>query len=226
MDHNAPPLNPLPPIVWVIALPIIAMEFVLNLGGRGVVGGPRAVGWRSEALERFGFFPDLLREMIATGTYPAADVLRLVSYPLVHGNLMHAVFVAVILLALGKAVGEVFRWWALVVVFFGSALSAALVYTAIPMLRSPLVGGYPAIYGLIGAFTFLMWVRLVAAGANQYRAFSLIGVLLFVQLLFGVLFGGGSEWVADIAGFAAGFGLSLFVSPGGWARMRARLLQR
>ena len=33
--------------------------------------------------------------------------------------------------------------------------------------------------------------RLAAKGANQYRAFSLIGLLLGIQLLFGLLFGGG-----------------------------------
>jgi membrane associated rhomboid family serine protease len=226
MDHNASPLNPLPPIVWIIALPMIAIEAILNLGARGMIGGAAAIGWRIEALERFAFFPDLLRHMIETDAYPVTDVLRLVSYPLVQANLTNAIFVVVIFLALGKMVGEVFRWWAIVAVFFGSAAFAALVYTAIPPLKSAVVGGYPAVYGMIGAFTFLMWVRLVAQGANQFRAFSLIGFLLFAQFIFGSVFGGGTEWVADIAGFAAGFTLSFVVSPGGWARVQARLRQR
>jgi len=40
------------------------------------------------------------------------------------------------------------------------------------------------------------------------------------QLVFGLLFGLQNDWVADLAGFACGFGLSFFVSPGGWMRMR------
>ena len=32
-DHNAPPLNPLPPVVWLLALPIIDEENIL----RGIV---------------------------------------------------------------------------------------------------------------------------------------------------------------------------------------------
>jgi membrane associated rhomboid family serine protease len=226
MDHNASPLNPLPPIVWVIALPMILIEVVLNLGGRGVIGGADALGWRIAALERFAFFPDVLRNMVKTGSYPADDLLRLVSYPLVQGNLTNAVFAVVIFLALGNIVGGVFRWWAIAVVFFGSAAFAALFYAAIPVLKTALVGGGPAYYGMIGAFTFLLWVRLIAQGANQYRAFTLIGFLLFAQFLFGAVFGGGTEWVADIAGFAAGFMLSFVVSPGGWARVQARLRQR
>jgi membrane associated rhomboid family serine protease len=93
-------------------------------------------------------------------------------------------------------------------------------------VEAALFGGYPPVYGLIGAFTFLMWVRLAAAGANRLRAFTLIGVLLAIQFVFGVLFGGGSEWIADIAGFAAGFALSFVVVPGGLARVLARLRQR
>ncbi len=38
-DHNAPPLNPLPPVVWLLALPVIAMELVLNLGAGGWLAG-------------------------------------------------------------------------------------------------------------------------------------------------------------------------------------------
>jgi membrane associated rhomboid family serine protease len=225
-DPNAPPLNPLPAIVWILALPIIAMEVVLSLGSRGLAGGPSAVGWRLDAVERFGFVPQLMRGMIATGDYPLPHLARLVTYPLVHGNITHAVFVVVMLLALGKMVGEVFRWWAVAAVFFGSAATGALVYGAVPGVQAVLVGGFPAVYGLIGAFTFLLWVRLAGTGAKQYRAFTLIGMLMFVQLVFGVLFGGGWDWVAEIAGFAAGFFLSFVVSPGGWGRVMARLRQR
>jgi membrane associated rhomboid family serine protease len=144
----------------------------------------------------------------------------------VHWSVTHAVMVTVILLALGKFVGEVFRWWALLVVFVGSGVIAALGYTVVPWMQTPLVGGYPAVYGLIGAFTFLLWVNLAAVGANKYRAFTMIGFLLAVQLLFGLLFGGGYDWVADIMGFAAGFAISFAVSPGGWARVREKLRQR
>lgn len=223
---NAQPVNPLPWIVWAIALPIIALEVVVSLGARGVVGGPTAIGWRLDAMERMAFSPELMRYMVENGIYPPEAMLRLITYPFVHGSFTHALFVVVILLALGKMVGEIFRWWAVALVFFGSGIVAALVYSAIPMMQAPLVGGYPATYGLIGAFTFLLWVRLTGSGDNQWRAFTMIGFLLGAQLLFGLLFGGGTEWVADIAGFATGFLLSFVVSPGGIGRALARLRTR
>jgi len=87
----------------------------------------------------------------------------------------------------------------------------------------PLFGAYPGTYGLIGAFTFLLWVKLADVGANTMRAFTFIGFLLAVQLVFGILFGAGNDWIADVAGFVAGFLLSFVVSPGGWARVMAKL---
>jgi membrane associated rhomboid family serine protease len=225
-DLNAAPLNPLPWVVWMLALPMIAMEAVVALGASGLVGGPLAIGWRAEAREYFAFYPELMRQVIGQGIDPLNVLLRLVSYPFVHLSTTHALFVVVILLAIGKMVGEVFRPWAVLVVFFGAAIAGALAYTLVPGLQAPLIGGYPPVYGLIGGFTFLLWVNLAAVGANKYRAFTLIGFLLGFQLLFGLVFGGGWEWVADLTGFVTGFFLSFVVSPGGWARVREKLRQR
>ncbi|MGO4906904.1 rhomboid family intramembrane serine protease [Pseudorhodobacter sp. W20_MBD10_FR17] len=225
-DHNAAPLNPLPAVIWLLALPIIAMEVVLNLAAVGIIGGATGIGWRQDAVQRFAFSPDFMRQMIETNYYPPEQLLRLVSYPIVHLNFTHGLFVVVFLLALGKMVAEIFKPWAVLVVFFGATLAGALAYTALPMIHSPLIGGYPPVYGLIGAFTFLLWTNLAGTGASQYRAFSLIGMLMGIQLLFGVLFGGGWDWVAELAGFFTGFLLSFVVSPGGWARVKQKIRER
>ena len=225
-DLNAPPINPLPPVVWLLALPVIAMEVVVSLGASGYAGGASGIGWRLDAVQRFGFSPEYLRRMYAAGLWPADGLLRLISYPLVHLSVTHTVWVIVFLLALGKFVGEVFRWWAVLVVVFGATAFAALIYAAVPVVTAPLVGGYPPVYGLIGAFTFILWTNLGRTGGNQMRAFSLIGMLLAVQLVFGLLFGGGTEWIADLAGFGAGFVLSFVVSPGGWGRVMEKLRHR
>lgn len=226
MDRNAPPLNPLPPVVWALALPLIAMEAVVALGAAGLAGGANGVGWRSQAIQRFAFDPDYLRLMWSAGEWPLDGLVRLASYPLVQVQVTQTVFAVVFLLALGKFVGEIFRAWAVLAVVIGSAIGAAVLYTLAPV-EAPLIGAWPPIYGLIGAFTYILWTGLGRrGGGGAMRAFSLIGMLLGVQLLFGVLFGTGTQWIADIAGFAVGFGLSFVVSPGGVARLRARLRQR
>lgn len=223
-DHNAPPLHPLPPVVWALALPMIALEIVLQIGAAGIAGGPDAVGWRLEAITKVAFIPDLWREMWTLGQFPPEHMLRFVAYPFVHGNMTHTAFAVVILLALGKFTGEVLRFWAVLVVFFGAAIAGALAYGLVAT-RVPLIGAYPGDYGLVGAFTYLMWLRLAGSG-REYRAFSMIGLLLVAQLVFGVLFGGGLDWVADLAGFAAGFVLTILVVPGGLPRLMDRLRQR
>ncbi len=225
-NRNAAPINPLPPIIWILALPMIALEIVFSMGGSGAVGGPAAIGWRTAAIESYGLWPEYFRQQLSLGAIDPELLLRFVTYPFLHYTLTQAVFAVVILLAMGKFVGEVFRWWALAVVFFGASIVGGLAYVFVPAIQAPLFGAYPAVYGLIGAFTFLLWVRLAGTGVNQFRAFSMIGFLLFVQLIFGVLFGGGWEWVADLSGFVAGFVLSFVVSPGGFGRVRERLRQR
>lgn len=225
-DRNAPPLNPLPPVVWALALPMIAMEVVVALGASGLAGGASGVGWRLQSLERFVFSPDLMRAMLEAQQYPIDLLWRLVTYPFVHANTTHAVFVIVILLAVGKMLGEVFRWWAVAVLFLAATLAGAFAYTAVPQIHTPLYGGYPPVYGLIGGFTWVLWQRALATGGDRLRPFSMIGLLIGIQLLF-TLFGGASwEIVADVAGFAVGFLLSFVVSPGGGSRLRDRLRQR
>ncbi|WP_415184086.1 rhomboid family intramembrane serine protease [Phaeovulum sp.] len=224
--YDTSPINPLPPVVWALALPVVAMEVVLGLGQSGLAGGALAVGWRLDALQRFSFAPGILRAMIEAGQFPASQMVRFVTYPFVHMSFTHALLVLVFILALGKMVGEVFRGWAVLTVFFGSAIVGALAYTAVPGMSQPLIGGYPAVYGLVGAFTWILWTRLGMVNANRARAFTLIGFLLGIQLVFGLLFGGQPYWIAELSGFVTGFALSFIVAPGGWGKAVERLRRR
>lgn len=220
------PVNPLPVAVLVLVIPMIALEALFALGARGLIGGAGAEGWRMAAIERLGVFTAVLDWMRAGGGADPAQLVRALAYPFVHLSFTHALFVIVFILAIGKMVGEIFRPAATLAVFFGAALAGAAVHTLVLAEPGPLVGGYPAVYGLIGAFTFIQWVYLAAIGAERLRAFTLIAMLLGIQLLFGAFFGGTLGWLADLAGFATGFALSFVVSPGGWRRVLARLRQR
>lgn len=213
------PFNALPPVVVLLALAMGLVELVLQAGQSGMFGAPP----RITVYEDYAFLPAVWDYMRGTGLYPPSQMIRFVTYPFLHGDLLHASFAIVIILAIGKAVGEVFSSLAFLAVFFGASIFGALVYGTIISVNAPLIGGYPGGYGLIGAFTFLLWVNLAAVGASGMKAFTLIGFLLAIQLVFGILFGAGYDWIADVAGFVAGFGLSFLVSPGGWSRVRAKL---
>ncbi|MDA5093446.1 rhomboid family intramembrane serine protease [Aliiroseovarius sp. KMU-50] len=219
-------VNPLPPVVIALSVFLIGIEVVFAAGASGFVGGQEALGWRISAIENWGFRAPLFSWMLETGHFPLADLMRFFTYPFLHLSFMHLLFVLVFVLALGKMVGEIFSAPAFLIIFFGSSIVGALAYWGV--WNSPIVlyGGYPAVYGLIGAYTFLVWTNLALTGGNQLQAFRLIAFLLGIQLVFGLIFGGGIDWVAEIAGFATGFGLSFVVSPGGWQRVLMRLRQR
>ncbi len=225
-DRNAAPFNPLPPVVWALALAIVGVELVFEAGARGLAGGPQGVGWRLDALNRYAFIPERFSALLDSGLWTVPDTLRLVGYAFVHLGFAHVLFVVVLLLALGKMVGEVFSAPALLAVFLGAAVGGAVVYGLAVPAGAPLIGGYPAVYGLIGAYSFILWTGLGALGQARGRAFSLIALLMGIQLVFALLFGGDATWVADLAGFATGFALSLIAGPGGWRRLRDRMRQR
>ncbi len=215
-DHDAPPFNPLPPVVIALAVVIFGIEVLFSLATKGIIGPPEAVGWRLAALRDYAFYPQILQWMLETGQAPPELLLRFITYPFIHVSFTQMLFVVVFILAIGKAVGEVLPFWAVLVIFFGAAISGALAYGLLVAEGPPLAGGFPAVYGLIGAFTYLLMNRLAAVGANRYRAFTLIGFLLLIQLVFAILFGSSKDWIADIAGFGAGFALTILLAPGGW----------
>ena len=217
------PVNPLPPVVTALFVAIMGIEAVFSLGQAGLVGGPQAVGWRVSAIQDYGFSSDVFGWMLEQGRYPAEHVKRFLTYAFVHGSFTHALFVGVMLLAMGKFVAEVLAQWAVLAVFVLGTVGGALAHGLLVSAQPWLVGGFPGVYGLIGAFTYLLYVRLVSSGSNGARAFVLIGFLMGIKLVFGLLFGADATWLADLTGFFAGFAATIVLVPGGWARLRARL---
>lgn len=221
-----PPVNPMPAAVTLLFLAIAGIEAGLSLAEAGIIGGPGAVGWRLALVRDYGFSNEVFDWMIANWRFPASEVLRVVSYSFVHLGFTHAVFAMVLLLALGKMVAEAMGQTAVLLIFFAAGIMGAVLYALV--LDDPiwLVGAYPNVYGLIGAYSFVMWRKLANLGEPQYRAFLLIALLMGIQLLWGVFFEAGTQWLADLFGFFVGFGLCFVLAPGEWAKLRARVRHR
>ncbi len=219
------PVNPLPPVVVALALLIMGIEAVFSLGSHGIIGGPEAVGWRNVMIQTYGFNTDIFHWMMENQRFPVEHMQRFLTYSFVHGSFTHALLATVMLLALGKFVAETLRGVKTLILFLGSAAFGALVFGLVsgPQQQPWLIGAYPGIYGLIGCFTCVLWLRLGQMGAQRGAAFQLLAVLMGFQLLFGLLFGGGLDWVADLAASLMGFVLSFLLIPGGWQSFLARL---
>lgn len=225
-QHNVSPFNALPPVVIALAVVIFGLEMMFQAATAGLLGGQGGIGWRLAAIQDYAVLNAVWDWMIDTGQYPPEHLVRFIAYPLIHGSFLHAAMVVVFILALGKMVAEVYSVAAFLAVFWISAIMGGLGFVILMDSAYPLVGGYPGVYGLIGAFTFLMWIRAEAEGSGQMRAFALIGALLGIQLLFGLLNGEFGSVVADFSGFVTGLLLSFIVSPGGWGRLLAKMRQR
>lgn len=225
MQHE-PAVNPIPAVVIVLCLIVVGVELVLSAAAAGMIGGPQGIGWRIAAMQDYGFSAVVLDRIIDASDYRLDLLKRFVTYGFVHGSFTQSLFAAALLLALGKFVGDVFHAGAVLLVVVGSKVFGAVMFGITVEGPSPLLGMFPAVYGLIGAYTYLIWLRLSASGQNQLKAFRLIGFLLAIQLVFGLVFGGGKMWIAELSGFAFGFVISIVAAPGGWAALVTRLRQR
>ncbi len=221
-----PPVNPLPPVVILTFLAIAGVEAGLSLGEAGLIGGPGAIGWRLGLVRDYGFSGQIFDWMVANGQWPLNEVMRVFTYPFVHLGFTHSLFAMVLLLALGKLVAEAMGQLTFVLIFVLAGAGGAVLYGL--LLNDPmwLVGAYPSVYGLIGGYSFIMWRRLAGTGTQQYRAFTLIAFLMGIQLIWGVFFEVGLQWMAELIGFFLGFGLCFLLAPGEWARIREGLRRR
>ena len=222
-------INPLPRVIVVLVLAMVVPELVLQLADRGYVGGPEGIGWRTEAIREFGFFDSIFEYMRQTMTFDWNTLHRFVTYPFVNFNLMNMAFGAVLTLALGKGVAEYFRWWAVLAVFFAAAIVAALTMGVFLNEGYPIIGAQGPMFGLIGAYTWMLWLKAGRNRRQQVKAFQIVAFLTFISLIFFFFFNAGYFWVGQLAGFATGFGLSFVLAPDGPARVKGwinRLRQR
>lgn len=228
-DANQSPINPLPTIVWVLALAIAGVEVMFQAAEAGFVGGPEAIGWRLEHARDYGFFDTVFDWMRQNQIFPLEHMQRFVTFHFIHGSFTHAAFVVVFVLALGKFVAELFHPVAVLVLFFGSAIIGAAVYSILLDENSMLIGGYPGVYGLIGAFTWILFTDARMAGNSGISAFRLIAFFMSLQLIYKLLFDTNNEWLAEIIAFGSGFTLCFVLAPGAaqrWARYLGRLRDR
>ncbi|QHQ36982.1 rhomboid family intramembrane serine protease [Algicella marina] len=231
-DQNASPFNALPPVLVALALAMGLIEVAFQLGARGLIGGPEAVGWRIAAAQRFGFVDQVFEYARATGTWNLDTAARFFTYPFIHQNATHALFAVALLLAIGNYASRVFSGLALAIVFVAASFCGALAHGLIMQGGYALLGAYPPLYGFLGLMTWTLWIIARQKGENPIMAFRLVGVLVALQLLFFVYYqllqgdGGQLTIASEAAGFLTGFGLAPLLIPGGLRRLRARLQNR
>ena len=102
-QENNSLFNDLHPVVLGLAVVIFGLEVMFQLATAGLLGGSGGIGWRMAAVRDYGVFHEIAAWMFANNSYPAHDLMRLVTYPLIHGGFIHAVFVSVFAVGCDKS---------------------------------------------------------------------------------------------------------------------------
>lgn len=230
MESERGVFGPVPGPVWMLVLAVLAVEAVLQAGAAGLIGGPEAIGWRQATLQRHGFSGAQWQWLVETGRWRGPEALRPFSFGFVQTGGLQAIFVAVLLLALGKAAGEMLAGWAVLALALGAGAAGALAATALWPQPAWLAGGYPAVFGLLGAFARAAWTaRGLFSGTEatpRGRALALVAVVLGLRLALGLAAGQAQDAVADLAAFGTGVVLAGLLAPGNGAWLLARLRRR
>lgn len=166
--------------------------------------------WQAALADHFAFIPvTFLAQFEPDGSFSAGEWLRLVSYLFLHGDLLHLIVNAGMLLAFGSIVERQIGTVKLLAIFFVSGALAA-VGQAIASGPAPIyvIGASGAGYGLIGAGIPLLYAGGVDRGRRDAMLF--VVAIMGLNLLFGLtglgtfITGAQIAWQAHIAGFAAG----------------------
>ncbi|QQA45028.1 rhomboid family intramembrane serine protease [Pelagovum pacificum] len=205
---------------------MFAVEVVLSLSGQALIGGREGIGWRIAAWEDYGFSPAFMPFLFAPGVDQFDVLKRFVTYAFIHASFTDAAFAIVITLAIGKFVGEVMRDSAMAILYIACTILPAIIFGLVAPDGAWLFSGYAPAYGLIGAYTYILWIYLRRRGERQIAAFRLIGFLLALQIVYTAIFGASSRWIAEVPGFIVGFCVTPILLPGGWSALLAKLRTR
>lgn len=213
LARPAPVLNPLPLGVWALCLLVAGVEAVLWAGGAGLIAVPGAAGWRLDMVAKLAVTPDLQGWMQQTRTAPLPHLLRYLGFGMVHLGPAQAGMVLVMLAALGRVVALRLGSTGMLALLVVAQAAGAVAFGAFAPPGALLVGGYPLLFALAGA-----WVRL-ADPAERRRALVLVGLLLLGRGALALALGG-AEWLADLVAFCIAAFLAPVFRPGLIARLR------
>ncbi len=167
--------------------------------------------WQEWAVAHLAFVPAFfLAQFSAEGPgISAAGLAPLVTYMFLHGDLLHVVVNAGMLLAFGALVERAIGTGRFLFLFFASGIAAAVVQAlAVGPVLVAVVGASGGGYGMIGAGVRFLF----RGGASEGRRGALVFVaaIMGLNLLFGLaglgafVTGAAIAWQAHIGGFVAG----------------------
>jgi membrane associated rhomboid family serine protease len=190
-------------------LACIAVELVLQLADRGVVG-PRDL--RADVYAWGAFWPPLLRGW--QPNYALQPWTMFASYAFLHGGLGHLAVNMITLWSLGQAVAEQAGARGLVGLFVAGTLGGAVAQALLSVAPNPMVGASGGLFGLVAGLLWLKVLDLRRRRASLRPALGIVLLLVGINLAMWWALDGRVAWQAHLGGFVAG--LALMVGRHGW----------
>ncbi len=197
---------PIPVFFLIIAC--CAIELVLQIGDRGVLGIPR---FRSLVYEYGGFWPGLLANWRAN--FPGQEWTMFLSYGFLHAGLWHLALNMVTLWSLAGLVISRVGGWKFVAIYAASILGGGAGYGLLADTYRPMVGASGALFGLAGAI--LAWDYLDRFVLKDRLWPVARAALLLVALNIALYYamGGVLAWEAHLGGFVVGWIAAMLIDP-------------
>lgn len=140
----------------MLILPLIKTKAILLTAHANLINGKANISWQMLAMQHYKFSGTLIEHILKTRQFTVPHIWQILNYPLVHLATLQTLFIIVLLAALAKAVGAVFHGLAMLAIALAASAEKALIYGALFPKPYWLMGGYPAVFGMLETYTFIL----------------------------------------------------------------------
>lgn len=196
--------------VWSVIAVCVVIEFVLQLGDRGLLDGVRV---RATVYEYFGFWPGLLGDW--RPNYPFQPQAMFLTYSFLHGGFLHLALNMVTLWSLSRVVIARVGEKRFVFIYAFSILGGAVGFWLLTDTLQPMVGASGALFGLAGALVAWNYLDRFLLRQGMLPVLQTILLLIFLNIALWWGMSGQLAWETHLGGFISGWIAAMLVDPRG-----------
>jgi membrane associated rhomboid family serine protease len=216
MSRAAPPPGSLTPgrraALAAVAAAILLPELLLLLADHGLIGSTR---WRLLAYQYGGFWAGLLHGW--RPNFAAQPGTMFVTHAFLHAGPGHLIGNLGALIAVGPPILGRFGTGGFLAIYAAAVLGGGIAFGVLSGSAAPMVGASGAIFGLVGAWTWMQGDAGARAGAGPVavaaRVLGIAAGLAALNLVMWLLADGVLAWETHLGGFLAGVGMAALLAP-------------
>lgn len=199
-------------MVSTLAALVTLPELLLILADQGLIGSSR---WRLLAWQYGGFWAGLLHGW--RPNFAAQPVTMFLTHSVLHAGPGHMLGNLAAVMAIAPSVAARFGGRGLAAIWAGAVLGGGAAFGLLSNSPAPMVGASGAIFGLVGAWTWMQGADLARTGAGPGAVAARVGGiaagLAGLNLAMWLLADGVLAWQTHLGGYLAGIGIAALLAP-------------